>query len=422
MYQAKQSGRNRYCWFDVVLDRSTESNLRTVERTRAALKAGELCLYYQPKVNMRTGTVEGFEALLRWRHPEDGLIPPLSFLPQVEQSDLIIDIGEWVLEQALLQIENWREQGAVWPVSVNIAARHFQRADFFQNLRDLLARHPKVSPALLDIEILESVAIGDINAVSVVIRDCQALGVSFSLDDFGTGYSSLSYLKALRADTLKIDQSFVRQMLNDQDDLTLVETVINIARLFKIDVIAEGVETVDHGTLLLRMGCDSAQGYGIARPMPANETFHWAKRYKPAPKWQQWANIAWEWTDLPLLMAQHDHESCIEQVLLAIEGVPLSLSDAEILYQHQCRFGHWYDGPGRERYGHLPAFKEISAVHTQVHQVGPSILRLCESGNHAQAQQLSETLLDLKQEILTRLNALQESVIRTMVSFDPQDL
>jgi EAL domain-containing protein (putative c-di-GMP-specific phosphodiesterase class I) len=343
-------------------------------------------------------------------------------LPQVEQSDLIIDIGEWVMEQALLQIENWCEQGAVWSVSVNIAARHFQRADFFQNLRDLLTRHPKVSPALLDIEILESVAIGDINAVSDVIRDCQALGVSFSLDDFGTGYSSLSYLKALRADTLKIDQSFVRQMLNDQDDLTLVETVINIARLFKIDVIAEGVETVDHGTLLLRMGCDSAQGYGIARPMPANETFHWAKHYKPASKWQQWANIAWEWTDLPLLMAQHDHESCIAQVLLAIEGVPLSLSDAEIMDQHQCRFGHWYDGPGRERYGHLPAFKEISAVHTQVHQVGPSILRLYESGNHAQAQQLSETLLDLKQEILTRLNALQESVIRTMVSVDPQDL
>jgi EAL domain-containing protein (putative c-di-GMP-specific phosphodiesterase class I) len=321
-----------------------------------------------------------------------------------------------------LQIENWREQGAVWSVSVNIAARHFQRADFFQNLRDLLARHPKVSPALLDIEILESVAIGDINAVSDVLRDCQALGVSFSLDDFGTGYSSLSYLKALRADTLKIDQSFVRQMLNDQDDLTLVETVINIARLFKIDVIAEGVETVDHGTLLLRMGCDSAQGYGIARPMPANETFHWAKHYKPASKWRQWANIAWEWTDLPLLMAQHDHESCIAQVLLAIEGVPLSLSDAEIMDQHQCRFGHWYDGPGRERYGHLPAFKEISAVHTQVHQVGPSILRLYESGNHAQAQQLSETLLDLKQEILTRLNALQESVIRTMVSVDPKDL
>jgi hypothetical protein len=279
-----------------------------------------------------------------------------------------------------------------------------------------LARHPNVSPALLNIEILESVAIDDVNAVVEVIRECQALGVSFSLDDFGTGYSSLSYLKALRADTLKIDQSFVRQMLNDKDDLTLVETVINIARLFKIDVIAEGVETVDHGTLLLRMGCDSAQGYGIARPMPANETFHWAKRYKPAPEWQKWADIAWEWADLPLLTAQYDHESWIKQVLLAVEGVPLSLSNAEIMDQHQCRFGHWYDGPGRERYGHLPEFNEINAVHTQVHQVGPAILLLHQSGDLEQARQFSETLLDLKQEILLRLGALQESVRGTLVS------
>jgi len=318
------------------------------------------------------------------------------------------------MDQALLQIECWRDQGAVWPVSVNIAARHFQRKDFVKCLCSRLARHPNVSPALLNIEILESVAIGDVSAVSAVIRECQALGVSFSLDDFGTGYSSLSYLKALRADTLKIDQSFVRQMLNDKDDLTLVETVINIARLFKIDVIAEGVETVDHGTLLLRLGCDSAQGYGIARPMPANETFHWAKRYKPAPQWSQWADIAWEWADLPLLMAQHDHETWIRQVLLAVEGVPLSLSDAEIVDQHQCRFGNWYDGLGRERYGHLPEFKEINAVHTQVHQVGPAIIRLREGGNIEQARELSETLLDLKQEILTRLNALQASVIRTI--------
>jgi diguanylate cyclase (GGDEF)-like protein/PAS domain S-box-containing protein len=421
MYQAKQSGRNRYCWFDVVLDQSTESNLRVVERTRAALKAGELRLYYQPKVNMRTGAVEGFEALLRWQHPQDGLIPPLNFLPQVEQSDLIIDIGEWVMEQALLQIEHWHDQGAVWPVSVNIAALHFQRPDFVQCLRDRLAHHPNVSPALLNIEILESVAIGDINAMSEVIRECQALGVSFSLDDFGTGYSSLSYLKALRADTLKIDQSFVRQMLHDKDDLTLVETVINIARLFKIDVIAEGVETVDHGTLLLRMGCDLAQGYGIARPMPAAETFQWAKSYKPAPQWQQWADIAWEWTDQPLLMAQHDHESWIRQVLLAVEGMPLTLSTMEILDQHNCRFGHWYDGPGRERYGHLPEFERISEVHTQVHQVGPAMLRLHESGNVEQARQLSETLLDLKQEILVRLDALQETVRLTLVHTDMRD-
>jgi diguanylate cyclase (GGDEF)-like protein len=418
MYQAKQLGRNRYCWFDVVLDQATESNLRVVERTREALKAGELCLYYQPKVNMRSGAVEGFEALLRWQHPQDGLIPPLNFLPQVEQSELIIDIGEWVLEQALMQIERWHEQGAVWPVSVNIAARHFQHKDFMQRLRDILARHPTVSTSLLNIEILESVALGDIDAVCSVIRECQQLGVSFSLDDFGTGYSSLSYLKALRADTLKIDQSFVRQMLDDRDDLTLVETVINIARLFKIEVIAEGVESADHGILLLRMGCDLAQGYGIARPMPAAETFQWARRYQPAPQWRQWANVEWDWSDLPLVMAQKDHEAWIRQVLLAIEGVPLTIPQAQFLDPHQCRFGRWYDGPGLARYGHLIEFREISAVHAQVHQVGPAIIRLHQSGNQEQARLLSATLLDLQQQILLRLDALQASVRRTMVNTD----
>jgi hypothetical protein len=303
-------------------------------------------------------------------------------------------------------------------VSVNIAARHFQKADFLPRLRAILAQHPSVAPALLNIEILESVALGDIAAVSALIRECQALGVSFSLDDFGTGYSSLSYLKALRADTLKIDQSFVRQMLHDKEDLTLVETIINIARLFKFSVIAEGVETVNHGTLLLRMGCDTAQGYGIARPMPAEETFQWAKRYQPAPQWRHWADVAWEWHDLPLLMAQSDHESWVKQVLLVIEGVPLSLTEAQLLDHHQCRFSHWYDGPGRERYGHLVEFEEIKSVHEQVHQVGSAVIRLHQSGDSEQAHILSETLLDLKQYIFLRLDALQESVRQSLICTD----
>jgi EAL domain-containing protein (putative c-di-GMP-specific phosphodiesterase class I) len=335
-------------------------------------------------------------------------------LPHIENSDLIIDIGEWVIEQALVQIGQWRALGNVWPVSVNIAARHFQRTDFLQRLRVLLARHPEVSPTLLNIEILESVALGDVEAVSAVIRQCQALGVTFSLDDFGTGYSSLSYLKVLRADTLKIDQSFVRKMLLDPDDLTLVETVINIARLFKIDVIAEGVETAEHGTLLLRMGCEVAQGYGIARPMPAEQTFAWAASYQPPAQWSEWAPVAWEWPDLPLLMAQSDHESWVKQVLLAVEGVPLTLPQEQLLDHHLCRFGQWYDTAGRARYGHLREFEDIATVHTEVHRVGPAIIRLHQSGDTEGARRLCENLLELKQVMMQRLDALQAAARRTM--------
>lgn len=196
---------------------------------RQALAAGELRLHFQPKVNMRRGEVVGFEALLRWEHPQNGLVLPREFLPLVEETDLIIDIGEWVMDQVLVQLHRWQQAGQGWPVSINIAARHFQRADFVERLRLVLARHAQVSPQLLDLEIVESVAVENIQHVSACLQACQALGVQFSLGDFGTGYSSLSYLKRLHTQTIKIDKSFVRDILHDHDDLALTTAVIGLA-------------------------------------------------------------------------------------------------------------------------------------------------------------------------------------------------
>ena len=285
MYVAKQIGRNRYHQFDVRQDLERESTHQTLQRVRQAVTQQELILHYQPKVNLRNGTVAGFEALLRWQHPQDGLIPPLSFLPQVEQSEVIVEIGEWVIEQALQQIARWKAQGHFWPVSVNIAARHFQGADFLERLVALLGQYPEVSPTLLEFEILESVALGDLNAMNALIESCRSLGIRFSLDDFGTGYSSLSYLKRIAVQTLKVDQSFVRDMLEDPDDLALVESIINIAKLFRLEVVAEGVESQRQGMLLQRLGCDTVQGYGIARPMPAGQCIDWAMRYLAGAHW-----------------------------------------------------------------------------------------------------------------------------------------
>jgi diguanylate cyclase (GGDEF)-like protein len=285
MYVAKQTGRNRYHLFDLRQDLERESTHQTLQRVRQAIANDELLLHFQPKVHMRSGSVAGFEALLRWQHPQDGLIPPMSFLPAVEQSDVIVEIGEWVIEQALQQISQWQSQGHAWPVSVNIAARHFQKADFLEQLQVILARHPEVSPALLEFEILESVALGDVHAMNALIASCRGLGIKFSLDDFGTGYSSLSYLKRIPVQTLKIDQSFVRDMLDDPDDLALVESIINIAKLFRLDVVAEGVESKQQGLLLQRLGCDTVQGYGIARPMPAQQCAAWAQQYSAGERW-----------------------------------------------------------------------------------------------------------------------------------------
>ncbi|MEX3772340.1 putative bifunctional diguanylate cyclase/phosphodiesterase [Pseudomonas sp. MYb118] len=286
MYVAKQSGRNRFHLFDVVRDREVRATHQTVERVRQALVAGELRLYYQPKVHMRSGAVVGFEALLRWQHPQDGLVPAREFLPLVEETDLIIDIGEWVIDQVLVQLERWQAAGTCWPISVNIGARHFQRADFVDRLGALLARHAGVAPQLLDLEIVESVAVENIQHVSACLQACQALGVQFSLGDFGTGHSSLSYLKRLRTQTIKIDRSFIRDILHDHDDLALTTAVIGLARAFGRQVIAEGLESIEHGELLLQLGCDIAQGYFIARPMPADAVPGWVERYVAPLQWR----------------------------------------------------------------------------------------------------------------------------------------
>lgn len=286
MYVAKQSGRNRFHLFDVVHDREVKATYQTVARVRQALLNHELRLHFQPRVNMRSGMVVGFEALLRWEHPERGVVPPREFLPWVEETDLIVDIGEWVMEQVLVQLSRWQRLGLQWPVSINIAARHFQRADFFERLKGVLQCHASVSPRLLDLEIVESVAIENIQHVSTCLRACQALGVRFSLGDFGTGHSSLSYLKRLHTQTIKIDKSFVRDILHDRDDLALTTAVIGLARAFGREVVAEGLHSVEHGQLLLRLGCEVAQGYFIARPMPASEVPGWVAGFAAPIQWQ----------------------------------------------------------------------------------------------------------------------------------------
>jgi diguanylate cyclase (GGDEF)-like protein/PAS domain S-box-containing protein len=291
LYQAKITGRQRYHFFDADLDEQVRTHHNRRTEVRAAVRANELVLYYQPKLDMRKGRIIGMEALLRWDHPLRGIVGPMDFLPIVEHTDVIIDIGEWVLREALRQLQTWRAFDTDWVISVNIAARHFQRHDFVERLTAILAEFPDVPPHMLELEILESSALSDISHVRSIMLDCQALGISFALDDFGTGYSSMSYLKRLPADILKIDQSFVRNMLVDRDDLHLVSAVIGLARSFGLGVIAEGVETIEHGAMLMRLGCDLVQGYGIARPMPADDVMSWVASFDTAPVWQAAASL-----------------------------------------------------------------------------------------------------------------------------------
>ncbi len=275
MYQAKLTGKNRYHVFDAVQDRTVRDRHANIERIQQALANNEFILYYQPKINLRSGEVLGAEALIRWQHPERGLLLPSLFLPEIEDHPLGVKLGEWVINTALIQLDTWQSLGLELSISVNIAANHLLQQDFVERLYMLLAANPSVPSNRLELEILETSALEDINHVSAVIAGCNQLGVQFSLDDFGAGYSSLTYLKRLPVRTLKIDQSFVHDMLSNTDDLAIIKGVLGLAASFNREVIAEGVETQAHGEALLQLGCELAQGYGIARPMPASDFYVW---------------------------------------------------------------------------------------------------------------------------------------------------
>jgi diguanylate cyclase (GGDEF)-like protein/PAS domain S-box-containing protein len=285
MLLAKQDGKGRYHRFDPESDKRVRAQRASVERMRAALVAREFVLYYQPKVDLRTGVVVGAEALIRWRHPVQGLLPPGAFLPEIECDAFMVELGDWVIEEALRQMARWREQGLDLAVSVNVAGQQLVQNNFVNRLRDLLAAYPDTPRGRLELEVLETSALDDVGKVEQLIVACHAMGIGFSLDDFGTGYSSLTYLRRLSADTLKIDQSFVRDMLEDPEDMAIVSGVIGLAAAFKRKVIAEGVETLAHGKALMALGCAQVQGYGIARPMPAQDLPQWVK-YWPDSQWR----------------------------------------------------------------------------------------------------------------------------------------
>lgn len=286
MYESKQTHKNCFKIYNMEIAHEFQAHQSALHAIEKAIIHNEFVLYFQPKVDMRKGAIVGAEALIRWNDPVRGLLMPNDFLGLIEHHPLSIKLDEWVMDNALAQIAHWHEKGLMWTVSVNLSARTLQTPNFVEQLQQLLAKYPTVKPYHFELEILETEALHDLTQTSKTMIACQALGVKFSLDDFGTGYSSLSYLKNLPADILKIDQSFVRDMLIDIDDLAIVEGVIGLASSFKRHVIAEGVESIEHGIALSQLKCHFAQGYAIAKPMPADIFETWAENWDAPVEWK----------------------------------------------------------------------------------------------------------------------------------------
>jgi len=271
MFRSKEFGRNTYHFFTAAMSEETRQRVQLEAELRHALARNELRLVYQPKVNLGDGSITGCEALLRWQHPGMGAISPARFIPIAEETGLIMGIGDWVLRTACRQNRLWQQAGLRRiTVSVNMSARQFRQDDLARWVRDVL-RETELAPQDLELELTESIIAEDTQHVVSAVNALKALGVRLSIDDFGTGFSSLSYLQRFRFDTLKIDQSFIRNLTSEPDDASIAMLVISLAHRLRMSAIAEGVETAEHARILRDNGCDAMQGYYFSRPVPPEE-------------------------------------------------------------------------------------------------------------------------------------------------------
>ena len=367
VYQAKLAGKDRYHLFDTEHDASSRERYRLIDEVYNALAEEQFVLHYQPQVNIRTGEVLGVEALIRWQHPEHGLLPPGAFIPQLAGRPISIEIGDWVIEASLQQLSRWQEEGFRTTVSVNIDTAQLYDPAFAARLEGQLAAHPEVHPSQLGIEILETGALEDLAHVAELVEHVRGLGVSVALDDFGTGYSSLTLLKRLGADVVKIDRSFVMELLEDTEHALIIDSVVGLARNFQRTVLAEGVETEAHGVLLLELGCELAQGFGIARPMPAEEVVEWAARWAPPAAWRTAAPLAAD--RLPALLAEIEHRVWVQQLHAFLAGEP---GNPPPLDPAGCRLGGWLTRMTQQEAG--ATTEELRRHHDALHRAADALL------------------------------------------------
>jgi diguanylate cyclase (GGDEF)-like protein/PAS domain S-box-containing protein len=410
MYVAKTSGKGRFHLFERQSDATTRTRHEERDRIELALQLGELALHYQPIVDMCSGRTLAAEALLRWQHPQDGLLLPERFLPVIESSETAVKLGYWVMQQAIDQLAAWRLQGLDISININVSACHLLDGDFIDQLQQILQQHPELPPFSISLEIQETAALDDISQVSNRVNRCRALGVGFALDDFGTGYSSLSYFRRLPMDCVKIDRSFVKDMLDDEDDLAIIEGIIGLSQAFQRRLVAEGVETPQHGVALLMLGCIHGQGFEIAPAMPAAQLPDWIHGYRPSPGWTDCLDQHWTRDDLPLLLVDQHHKNWIGRVEAYLKGEHSAEDHLLGLNHQQCRFGRWYQGIGTQLYSDLPEFIHLGEIHRDIHNLARGLIQQHGFGDLEGARQGLPELLAQRDRLIVQVGRLRERV------------
>lgn len=400
MYLAKVSGKNDVIVFDAEHDRSLRSLHENAEAIRKGLRDNEFVLYYQPKVSLRTGKLFGAEALVRWNHPRRGFLTPDKFLAEVEFNPVIIEIGEWVLKEVLAQQVDWQNGGFHLRISVNIGVLHLEQSDFFHRVKNIFEEFPEVSPSMIEFEILETSALKDISHVSKVIDQCRTLGIEFALDNFGTGYSSLTYLKRIKVSTIKLDQSFVRNMPEDSADIMILDGILSLAKSFGKTPVAEGVESEFHSQILLFLGCEIAQGYGIASPILPQALLEFEKAYVAPESLKEVRKINKQ--SLKILMALVEFRAWVRRVEYYIHETINTIPE---LRGDFCKFGKWLKTSAPAS---MPPelINQLEVLHEEAHEMAFWIFDLKKSVGNVEAY-----------ESLPKLYVIRDKVINIIFRF-----
>lgn len=396
-HKAQINGVNIFEFFDPqVEERIIEFNKR-IESVSKAMQLDELKIYYQPIVELKTAKVAGLEALLRWQHPEKGLLLPKQFLSDLNNHPISLQLGDWVLHQVLQQIEKLMAYNIKIPININVSAYQLQNPNFVKKLLDTLAQYPSVPHHLIMLEILETEAIEDLALVSRIIAECKTKGINFSLDDFGTGYASLTFLKEFSTVEVKIDQSFIINIFDNPKDLAILKIMIEFCRVIGRVLVAEGVETVAHGKLLSLFGCNLIQGHAIAKPMPPKKLIPWIKNWKLGP---EWGESPFSQTVLnKLVEISIKHYLTFQSIRLYLEN---NQSPKPELSLEVCLIEQWLF-ENQQTIKEKKRFKKVCDLHHKEHKLGNIIIQLIQTGQKEQAAKQLAKLDGLRDKFLKEL-------------------
>jgi len=422
MYTAKENGKNQFMFFDAKEHQKVKANFKALRKIEKAIFNGEFELYFQPKLSSHTLAIEGAEVLTRWNHPILETLSPSEFLPLIENDDLVYTFDQWVLQESLLHLLRLHKQGIELKLSINISPKQFKQKGF-------VAKVKKIANTIgmdyhyfkfIEFEIVESGALESFNHTNTTIKELKAIGINFALDDFGTGYSSLTHLRELHINTIKIDKSFVFEMLQNSQDMAIVNAIISLSKVFQIEVVAEGVEDIEQLLMLFELGCDLIQGYRVAKPMSFDHLLTYLANFTPDPRWKIPLSYLPRRADFELLLAQSNHKYWVELVIDSLKNK--NFGSLPKLSQGDCRLGKWLQHRGKAYFSKLPSFLLLVATHKRIHREVNAIIESLSKNGYDITQDEIDQILKNRDELMLTIERLKDEYRTTVAVKGVEDV